>query len=105
MFCLLEQYSIQLLRCRVTILPPGQGGRVCHPKQLPRLHKILPDTHIDFFLQFFLYAQCPFWSILKRKQAGAELYQAQHSLSQLHISLDLATPYLQMLIQPAVDGA
>ena len=81
MFCLLEQYSIQLLRCRVTTLPSGQGAGLSHKAQLPRLHKILSDTHIDFFLQFFMYAQCPFWSILKRKQAGAELCQAQYSLS------------------------
>ena len=37
-------------------------------------------------------------------QAGAELCQAQHSLSELHTSLDLATPLLGMLTQPAVDG-
>ena len=42
---------------------------------------------------------------LKVKQAGAELCQAQHSLSYLHTSIDLATPLLGMLIQPAVDGA
>ena len=39
------------------------------------------------------------------EQAGAELCQAQHSLSELHTSLDLATPLLGMLTQPAVDRA
>ena len=36
------------------------------------------------------------------EQAGAELCQAQHSLSELQTSLDLATPQQEM---PAVDGA
>ena len=40
-----------------------------------------------------------------QKQAGAELYQAQPNLSQLHTGLDLATPLLGMLNQPAVDSA
>ena len=39
------------------------------------------------------------------KQAGPELCQAQHSLSQLHTRLDFATPLLGMLTQPAVDRA
>ena len=39
------------------------------------------------------------------KQAGTELCQAQHSLSELNTSLDLATPLQGMLIQPAVDKA
>ena len=40
-----------------------------------------------------------------QRQAGVELCQAQHSLSKLHNGLDLATPLLGKLTQPAVDRA
>ena len=39
------------------------------------------------------------------EQAGAELCQAQHSLSQIPTSLDLATNLLGLLSQPAVARA
>ena len=51
----------------------------------------------------------PFGRLFSRQkvdeQAGAELCQAQHGLSYLNISLDLANPRQEIFAKPAVDGA